>query len=549
VPLTGATHSEPARLRVESVSKSFGATRALVDVTFEAREGEIHALLGENGAGKSTLVRVMGGVLAPDSGRMLIDGESRALSSPTIAFNEGIAVVHQELAVMDNMTVADNLVAGAAPLHGRALRVLGFIDRDRQIASARETLAFLGIDVPLEERVGNLSLALKQRIEIARATSRGSRVLILDEPTSALPPSERTSLYEVMRVVQERGVAIVFITHNVREALKVSDTVTVLRDGRVVSRQTARGASIPSVITDMTGTAPPAPAQSADAEASGMPRGSFTGRRAAARTVASHHSKPRLQLLNLSCPPRVDRVSLELARGEIVGLAGLVGSGRTELLECVFGARRRVHGDIFLDGKPCEIQSVADAIAAGIGLVPEDRRRDALFLNESVAHNVAAAARNARRRTRAPWAEDAEPADDLDATVQHLVSELRIKTPSVKAPVRALSGGNQQKVILARWMMLRPRVLLADDPGRGVSVGAKQEVHRLLREVAARGTAILLASSEFDELSELCDRIVLIDRGRSVNDIPVSGLTGEQILREVLTAADEAAGRETEVAR
>jgi ABC-type sugar transport system ATPase subunit len=516
-----------AILRAENITKWFGATHALDDVTFEVHAGEINALLGENGAGKSTLVRIMAGVLAPDSGRISIDGEERELRNPTVAFRHGIAVVHQELALMDNMSVADNLAAGAPPLVETLVlpRVLGVIDRKRQLSAARETLEFLGVTVPLSLRVGNLSLAAKQRIEIARAASRGSRVLILDEPTSALPPSERESLYEVMHLLRQRGVAIVFITHNVREAVEVSDVVTVLRDGRVVAATTASAASIPRVIEYMTGTEESSAVEERPSGGVGEGEGA---------TSPATGERPRLRLLGLSSAPNVRDVSFEVAAGEIVGLAGLVGSGRTELLECVFGARHRHGGEIFVDGEPRKIRSVADAIAGGIGLVPEDRQRDALFLNESVGHNIAAAARNVRRKVSS---------GDPEATVAHLVASLRIKTPSVKVPVRTLSGGNQQKVVLARWMMLRPRVLLADDPGRGISIGSKREVHRLLREIAAAGTAIVLVSSEFDELAELCDRVVIIDRGRSVAELASAHLTGDLILKEVLTVADREATR------
>jgi ribose transport system ATP-binding protein len=556
-PTTGAGSGDAGRqpsnddaapaLRLEGMTKRFGGTLALDHVTFEARPGQIHALLGENGAGKSTLVRIMGGVLAPDRGRVLVGGEERELRNAQAAFQCGIAVVHQELAVMDNMSVADNLSAGAPPLlEALALpRWLGMIDRKRQRAAARETLGFLGVEVPLNRKVGDLSLAVKQQIEVARAASRGSRVLILDEPTSALPPSERQSLYEVMALIRQRGVAIVFITHNVREAIEVSDVITVLRDGRIVASTAATAARIPDIIGYMTGTAEidvPTPslstsgvtAQLVPAEDAGQPPG------------ALEDDVPRLRLVDIACAPVVRNVSLHVAAGEIVGVAGLVGSGRTELLECVFGARRKDAGEVLVDGIEQDLKSVSGAIAAGIGLVPEDRQRDALFLNESVGHNMVAAARNAHRGG-ASGAQAAQAAK-TDATVQRLISDLHIKTPSAKSAVRTLSGGNQQKVVLARWMMLQPRVLLADDPGRGISIGSKREVHRLLRAIAAGGAAILLTSSEFDELADLCDRVVVIDHGVSVAEFPTTGLTGDMILRRVLTLADREASARSAVA-
>ncbi len=533
-------------LRLEVITKRFGGTLALDDVNFEARPGQIHALLGENGAGKSTLVRIMGGVLAPDRGRVFVDGEERELRNAQAAFHCGIAIVHQELAVMDNMSVVDNLSAGAPPLlEGLFVpRLLGMIDRKRQRAAARETLEFLGVTVPLNRKVGGLSLAVKQQIEVARAASRGSRVLILDEPTSALPPSERESLYRVMALIRQRGVAIVFITHNVREAIEVSDVITVLRDGRIVATTAASAARIPDVIGQMTGTA------EIDATRPSVPGGGVAAGPAPVQAAARAPDAPeeraaRLRLVDVACGPVVRAVSLHVAAGEIVGLAGLVGSGRTELLECVFGARRKDAGEIFVDGVEQDIRSVPGAIATGIGLVPEDRQRDALFLNESVGHNMTAAARNAHAGAGSGAQRQSGKAD---AVVQRLISELRIKTPSAKSPVRTLSGGNQQKVVLARWMMLEPRVLLADDPGRGISIGSKRDVHRLLRTIAAGGTAILLTSSEFDELAELCDRVVVIDHGRSVAEFPTNDLTGDLILRRVLTVADHEASARSAVA-
>ena len=497
------------------VSKSFGATLALDDVTCEVVTGEIHAVLGENGAGKSTLVKIMSGHLHPDGGRLELGGETMPALTPRGALERGIVVVHQELSLLPTLSVAENILINDPPvMPGGLARAAGFLDRRRMVAEAGRHLGLLGADIDPGARIDSLSQAQRQLVEIVRALVHSARMILLDEPTSSLPPDERHELFGRLRLIREQGVGIVFITHLLEEALSLSDRITVLRDGRNVGTRPAAGTSVTGLVELMTGRPP----------GSVFPR----------RRSAEAGGEPLLSVERLASAPRLIDASLDVRKGEIVGLAGLVGSGRTELLKTVFGALAGTGGRLRLGGGEVRFSSPLAAIKRGIAFIPEDRQEESLFADHAVRTNICVAA------ATSSTGEELGGRFMLDARKMAAVSErlrdtLRIKTRSVASPISSLSGGNQQKSILARWVATRPAIVLADEPTRGVSIGSKIEIYRLFRELAAEGTAIVLVSSEFEELVGLCDRIFLLAAGRTVDEISPEGLEADDLLQLVLS--------------
>jgi ribose transport system ATP-binding protein len=513
--VTEAQH-RTALLAMTGVRKEFTGTQALVGIDLEIRTGEIHALLGENGAGKSTLVKIMGGVLLPDGGAIQVDGGEVSLNSPAAALREGITVVHQELSLMSNLTVGENLCMYAPPVSAKGpWKSLGLLDRRRIREETWRAGEMLSTTFNPNELVGTLNPARRQLVEIGRALLGSTRLLLLDEPTSSLPPHERQELFARLRELRRQGIAIVFVTHALEEALALSDCVTVLRDGRKVGTRRSADTAVEDLIEMMTGRQ----AGSVFPAAGGERK---------ART-------PRLRVQSLACPPLVSEVSFEVFPGEILGLAGLVGSGRTETLKTLFGALKRAAGTVELDGEPVEFGSPRAAIGARVAYIPQDRQAEGLFPDHSVLMNLGIAAVNSpddeAGLRRGPFVNGGQ----LGRLGRDLVSRLRIKTPSVSTPIASLSGGNQQKAILARWLAVRPGVVLADEPTRGVSIGSKVEIYRLLRELSDRGAAIVVVSSEFDELVGLCNRVVLMKGGRSVGEVPTEGIDPDALLNLVLS--------------
>ena len=498
------------------VSKRFGATQALAGVSFDVQGGEVHALLGENGAGKSTLVKIMGGFLTPDQGSLSLDGAPLGDLNPAAAFAHGIVVVHQELSLLPNLSVAENILINRPPVRANPLsRALGQLDRKAMLERAREGLALLHAEFEPTTLAGALSQAERQLVEIVRALAHSARLILLDEPTSALPPSERRELFSRIRLIRREGVGIVFITHLLEEALAISDRITVLRDGRNVGTRAAAGTSVADLVELMTG----------------RPSGSVFPSRGGWRAAAP----PRLKVSDLASAPRLQGVSFQAAAGEIIGLAGLVGSGRTECLKTIFGALPLTGGSIEVDGVACSFASPAAAIGAGIALIPEDRQDESVFPNYSVCDNIciaaAATGRGEDLRGLARFILDRRKMAEVAA---RLKEAFQVKAASLHSPIASLSGGNQQKAILARWVAVRPAIVLADEPTRGVSIGSKVEIYRLIREVAQGGAAVVMVSSEFEELLGLCDRIYLLRDGRSVDELSPEGLEAEDLLQLVL---------------
>ena len=501
------------------ISKRFGATQALDDVTCEVLTGEIHAVLGENGAGKSTLVKIMSGHLQPDEGRLELDGEVMPALTPKAAFEAGIVVVHQELSLLPTLSVAENILINDPPLRA------GLLDRRAMVEKSKAHLALLAADIDPLVTIERLSQAQRQLVEIARALVHSARVILLDEPTSSLPPDERHELFGRLRLIREQGVGIVFITHLLEEALELSDRITVLRDGRNVGSRGAAETSVTRLVELMTGRA--------------------TGTVFPSRRSTSAEVPPLLTVSSIASGPRLLDASFDVREGEIVGLAGLVGSGRTEVLKAVFGAMPVDSGRVMLGGEPVQFRTTLDAIRRGISFIPEDRQDESVFPDHTVLTNICVAAASSS------VGEPLQGRFILDGRLMASVSEklrakLQIKTRSVTAPIADLSGGNQQKTILARWVATRPRIVLADEPTRGVSIGSKIEIYRLFRELASEGAAIVLVSSEFEELVGLCERVFIMAAGRTVDEVDPAGLEADDLLQLVLSKSTTGTGRDAE---
>lgn len=505
---------------MSGIAKRFGGVHALRGVDLTLRAGEVHALLGENGAGKSTLINILSGVVTDYDGQISIDGKPVRFAGPAAAQAAGIATIHQELDLVPALSVAENLVLGREPR--TRLRTL---DRRAMARAARDWLGPLGADIDPRRPVGSLRVGEQQLVEIAKALSLDARVLIMDEPTAALADAEVRRLMATIRALRDRGVAIVYISHRLEEIEHIADRATVLRNGEVAGTLRPDRADRQRIITLMVG----------------RPAEALFKAGSAGAGVPAPAGPPVLEVGDLVVRPRVRRpgrcepagVSLTVHAGEIVGLAGLMGAGRTELLETLYGAGPpgRRTGLLRLAGHPYAPRGPRRALRAGVGFVPEDRRRSALVLEHPVGRSIVLAA--LRRLSTAGVVRSGRERD----AVRQQVAALAIRTPSSTAPVGALSGGNQQKVVFARHLLTRPRLLLLDEPTRGVDVGAKAEIYRLLRRLADDGMGILLASSELPELTGVCDRIVVLRRGRAVAELPADGCTGEDILTAAMGGA------------
>ncbi len=492
---------------MQSITKDFPGVRALDDVSFEVRAGEIHALCGENGAGKSTLIKILGAVHPHGTydGQMHIDGAEQRFHTVRDAERAGIAIIHQELALIPEMTVAENIYLGREP------RRFGIIDKRRLHRCAAQLLSQFGLTLPLQTPVHELGIGQQQLVEIAKALSRNARLLVLDEPTAALTESEVEVLRHILAQLQEKGVACIYITHKLKEIFQVADRVTVLRDGKTVATQSIAECTEAILISQMVGRE-----FSRDAR---FPK----------RAEGEHrHKQVALRVENLSTdaqePPKLDSISFEVRRGEILGIAGLMGAGRTELISVIFGAYAgKWSGDVCVNGNPVSIHSPRDAIRLKMGLVSEDRKRYGLILDADVTRNMTLASLGASERI-------IDGRDEVKKCNRY-VESLRIKAASLKVPVSYLSGGNQQKVVLGKWLMTRPDILFLDEPTRGIDVGAKAEIHSLIAQLAAEGLAIVLVSSELPEILGISDRILVLHEGKLTGEFINDDVTQEDILR------------------
>lgn len=485
-----------AVLELDHVSKRFGPTVAVQDVSLALRPGEVHCLLGENGAGKSTLIKMIAGVHEPDSGRIVLDGQEVRIPDARAAQSMGIATIHQELALVPDMTVAENLTLGRTP------RRFGLVDRRALNDQAREALAMVGLDVAGDRRLGDLGVARQQLIEIAKALTLDARVLILDEPTASLTGHETEQLFRVMEQLRERGVAMAFISHHLEEIARIGDRVTVLRDGASVGELEATADSA-DLVRLMVGR---------DIEDQFPRRPSPVG-------------DPLLQVDGLTRKGEFEDVTLTVRAGEVVGLAGLVGAGRTEVVRAIAGAEPYDAGSVSVRGHRVRGSSVPAAIAAGVGHIPEDRKHDGLVLDGSVGENLGYA--TVGRTSRWGLVDRSGQA----RRAGEVARRLRIRHASLDQPVRSLSGGNQQKVVFGRWVLAESSVLLLDEPTRGVDVGAKLEIYELVNAVTDAGGAVLMVSSDLPEVLGMSDRILVMSHGRLVGELPAAEATQEQIMQ------------------
>ncbi|MEU9321361.1 sugar ABC transporter ATP-binding protein [Streptomyces sp. NPDC048295] len=499
---------EPPLLTMSGITKSFPGVRALDGVDLEVQAGEVHCLLGQNGAGKSTLIKVLAGAHQPDGGEITWRGEPAALKSPIAAMRLGIATIYQELDLVEGLSVAENVFLGHEPTTAR------FVVRTREgRTAAAALLKRLGHpEIDPARPVGELSAAQQQIVSMARALSHDVRLIVMDEPSAALDPDEVDNLFRIVAALTADGVAVVYISHRLEEIRRIGDRVTVLKDGRAVAVGLAAD-STPTrdIVAMMTGrnveyVFPPRTADRAEA------------------TVA----EPVLKVEGLSRKGEFDPVDLELRPGEIVGLAGLVGSGRSEILETVYGARRPSAGRVTVAGKQLRPGSVRAAVAAGIGLAPEERKAQALLMLESVTRNVSVSSMS--RFSRAGWIDRAAER----RAAREATRELSLRPDNPDTPVRTLSGGNQQKAVLARWLLRGCRVLLLDEPTRGVDVGARAELYAVIRRLADEGLAVLLVSSEVPEVLGLADRVLVLREGRVVHTADARELDEHRVLDLVM---------------
>ena len=492
--------TDAALLTLRGIEKRFGGVIALGGVDFELRAGEIHALLGENGAGKSTLIKILGGIHRPDSGSIFVDGRAVEIEEVTDADKLGIRLIHQELSLAPNLSVAENIFLGREP--GR----FGLLDHRQLLANAQALIADMGLleISSVEARVADLSVAQQQLVEIARALSTRARILILDEPTASLSEAETEALFVKLRGLCSQGVGIIYISHRLEEIQRLAHRITVLRDGHSVGTQATAELNQNELIRLMVG-----------------------------RDLKAHYPRPpwkpgaiALTVRNLR-NAQVRDVSFELRYGEILGFAGLVGGGRTELARALFGIDPLHGGEILVDGKSATLRCPSDALTAGLALVPEDRKRHGLVMTGSVAFNLAL-----------PWTHEwirgcVPNLQRRSGIVSRAVQSFGIKISDPEQPIGSLSGGNQQKVVVGKWMERPPRILILDEPTRGVDVGAREEMFTIIHRMVQRGMAVILISSDLPEVMNLSHRLAIYRDGRIVREVVAQEITAEEVMAEL----------------
>ena len=495
--MRASPESKPA-IAFEEISKGFPGVRALEKVSFEIAAGSCHALCGENGAGKSTLGKILAGIHQPDSGRIVLFGEPVVFADPAQALSAGVGMVHQELAFCDNLSIAENLCLGFLPSNS------GFLSRRAMHARAEEMLAAIGAELDVRTRAGELTTGQQQMVQIAAAVGTGARVIVFDEPTSSLSQHEAEKLYELIARLRDRGVTSIYVSHRLEEIYRLCDAVTVLRDGAHVATRPIAELDQPALVQMMIGRSL---------------QEYFPGH------VHAAAGKELLRVENLSSPGRFQGISFTLRAGEVLGFAGLVGAGRSEMAQALFGLDALATGRVWVEGKALDLQGPRHAMEAGVGLVPEDRKRQGLVLAMTALANITLPILGTlsrygfiRRRSER-------------GLVGRYFERLQVRAPSVDAISAGLSGGNQQKLVLAKWLAAKCRVLILDEPTRGVDVGAKAEIHALIDELASSGNAVILISSELPEILNLSTRIVVLREGRMVGELPRADATQNALMR------------------
>jgi len=497
-------------LQMNDITKDFPGVRALDRIRFELKRGEVHALVGENGAGKSTLMLILGGVHPDFQGEILLDGQRVRFSNPKEAIRQGIGIIYQELDLAPEFSVGENIFLGDEPVVKR-FGFLRHISRQRIFSETEKLLRGLGFDLSPQARVGDLSVGDQQLVQIAKAIRLSAKVVVMDEPTARLAFHETENLFKIIEGLKRRGLSIIYISHHMEEILRVADRVTVLRDGKVVGTRENSETSLPEIIRLVVG-----------------------------KELAEGISRPEIlkgqELLavdNLSQEGVFEGVTFSLRAGEILGVGGLVGSGRSEIAACLFGAAKPTNGEIRIKGEKVRFESPADAIKSGIILVPEERKAQGLILNHSVLSNLSLAF--LRSISRFSLINQRE----RRSTAQRMISSLRVKTPGLQQEVGLLSGGNQQKVVIGKWLPLNPKICILDQPTRGIDIGAKQEIYNLIVELARNGSGVIVISDELAELIGLADRIMVVTKGRKVCEFHRGEVNQNQLLACIVSGERE----------
>lgn len=513
-------------LEIDGLTKRFPGVLALDHVDFDLERGEVHGLVGENGAGKSTLINILNGVDTSDEGTIRIEGSARTIANPRAAAELGMSFIHQEPTLFPYLSVAENLYAG------KLAQKSGLINRAEMNHAARELLARMDIAIEPSALVQDLRLAEAQIVEILRAVSKSVRILVMDEPTSSLTDAEKRALFNLISGLKAQGVTTIYVSHFLDEVLAVCDRITVMKDGKKVGTNPAAELSKPELILKMVG-------RSLDAVTRGKPSPTVEQLEAAeaqvipaARSSASGESDVVLSVTRLTHKPLLSDITFEIRRGEILGICGLLGAGKTELAQALFGLVPFERGRVEMHNKTVHIRNPGDAIRNGIGFVTESRLTEGIFPLLSVKENASVTI----------WDELARWFGILDRTRQNqvvgkMVTDLNVRTPGLEQPIMFLSGGNQQKVVLAKWLLRNPALLILDEPTRGIDVGAKREFYRILEELAKAGTAILLISSEIDEVYDLSDRILIMRDGRIRSEFPRGELSRNDLLASITVSA------------
>ncbi|MGR3526183.1 MAG: sugar ABC transporter ATP-binding protein [Paracoccaceae bacterium] len=492
-------------LRLEGIVKTFPGVRALDDVSFSVLPGEVHALMGENGAGKSTLMKVLGGIHQPDEGQILIGEEPTVMTSPMQAKAKGVVFIHQELSLADELSVAENIFLGELPL-----KRFGRVDWQKLYADTDAILNTLNVGFDARTRVGDLSIANQQMVEIGRALTVDPRAVIFDEPTASLTDAEKVVLFKVISDLQAKGVGIIYISHRMEEIFRITDRITVLRDGQYRGTLTTSQTNEDEVTQLMIG-------RSLDLSRN-----------------TSHHAlgDVALEVRGLGCGALFQDVSFALRQGEVLGFYGLVGAGRTEIAETLFGLRTPSAGQILLNGETVRISSPIDAIRHGISLVPEDRKNQGLVLGMNCRDNMTLP--QVDDLTAGPFVSDGAEIAIFD----QYRDKLDIRTPGWRQIVGNLSGGNQQKIVIGKWLSMRPQVLIVDEPTRGIDVGSKSEIHNLIRALAAQGYAVIVISSEMPEVLHVSDRIIAMFAGRVMREFTSDEVTEDNLIQAISGIGD-----------
>ena len=492
-------------LEMKNITKDFPGVRALDDISFQLKSGEVHALVGENGAGKSTLMKVLGGVYSDYRGEIYLNGEVLKFSSPKEAIGRGIGIIYQELDLVAEFSVGENIFLGSEP----ALSTFGnrgFLSRSKIFSETQSLLDDLGFELPVQARVGSLSVGEQQLVQIVRAIRLSAKVLVMDEPTARLAYHETEALFRIIRALKQRGISIVYISHHMEEILRVADRVTVLRDGKVVGTLDRESASLPEVIRMVVG-----------------------------KDLAEGITRPEIpkgeelmRVDGLTKSGCFEDITFSLRQGEILGIGGLVGSGRSEIAACIFGAQHPTGGKINIGGNNVRIKSPLSAIKKGIIFVPEERKTQGLILNHSVISNLSLAI--LRFISTVSFIKQKQRV----SIAKGMIEKLRIKTTNLQQPVGHLSGGNQQKIVVGKWLPLNPKICILDQPTRGIDVGAKQEIYNLIIDLASSGSGVILISDELPELIGLSDRILVIGKGHITAEFVRGGVDQDQLLAAIV---------------